>query len=141
MQGRWIVCCIFLGTTQGAYELPALRAFLIDGCLEFYFLRAIDELSIVLSKFSLDISPLSEPEEMLLKIHIGFELTPNVVGVSGEFDDHKFRILTTGCSLPNTPRDWPERVTAVHDNITNLHTCPGENDFNHKSLGKRLISR
>lgn len=49
-------------------------------------------MSIVLGKFSLGVSPLSEPEGML-KIHIGFELVPNVFGVSGEFDDHKFRIL------------------------------------------------
>lgn len=74
-------------------------------------------MSIVLGNFSLDVSSLSEQEGMLLKIYIGFELIPNVIGVSGEFDDNKFRILPTGCSLPNTPCDWPESVTEVHDNI------------------------
>lgn len=90
------MCCILFGTTQGAYELPALHNFLtqiIDGCLYFHFVRAIDEVSIVLGKFSLDVSPLSEPEGMLLKIYSGFELAPNAFDVSSEFNDYKFRVL------------------------------------------------
>ena len=50
-------------------------------------------MSIVLGKFSLDVSPLSEPEGMLLKIYSGFELAPNAFDVSGEFNDYEFRVL------------------------------------------------
>lgn len=47
----------------------------------------------------------------------------------------------TRCCLSRSPRDWPERVTDVHDKITDLHNCPGQIDFNHKGLGEMLISR
>lgn len=50
-------------------------------------------MSIVLGKFSLDVSPLSEPEGMLLKIYSRFELAPNAFDVSGEFNDCQFRVL------------------------------------------------
>ena len=55
--------------------------------------------------------------------------------------DHEFRILKNRMLPFQCTCDWPERVTEIHGNITNLHNYPGENDFNYRSLGEVLLSK
>lgn len=55
--------------------------------------------------------------------------------------DYEFWILKNRILLSKASCDCPERVTDVHDDITYLHKCPGENDFNHRNLGEILISK
>lgn len=93
-------------------------------------------MAFVLGKLSLGVSPLGESKEMLLKVYSEPKLAPNVFDVSSMIINWGFS--RTGCCLSNIPSDWPKRVTEVHNNITYLYNCPGENVFNHKSLKKIL---
>lgn len=114
--------------------LPALLVFLpkiIVDCLQFHFLRAIDEMSILLGKLSPDDCPLGEPEGMLLKIYSGSDSALKAFVVSSVTLNSG--LSRTGCCLSKAPCEQSERVTVVQD-MTYLHDCPGENDSNHRSL-------
>lgn len=108
-------------------------------CLWTHFLIVKAEMAIALGKLSPDDTPLGKPKGMLLKIQSGSGLASKVFDVSGVTMNSGFS--RRGCCLSNAPCDWLERVTEVHDYITNLHNCPKENDSNHKSLKVMQMNR
>lgn len=125
--------------TPGALGLPALLAFLIQIILLVSLFRVRDEMAVALGKLFPDGAPLGGTEGMLSKIYSGSDFSSEVFDVSVVTMNSGFSRI--GFCLPKASCDCPERVTEVHDDITYLRNCPGENDFNHRNLVEILISK